>query len=458
MSFNSNRNGIHRLVPSRSTVWLPVRVAILLLALTPPAYGGYRIALVAGGTESGFAGDGGPATEALLDHPAALTYAADGTLYIADTGNNRVRTVDADGVIRTVAGNGTPGSSGDGGPAVDAELHSPQDVAVDSDGNLFIVDGSPTRVRRVDASTGVMSTFLGAGFADYAVANDSQGNIYVTLSPVFPPYGSAYVLAFSPWESFRFDPIPVANLLPYDVAAANPREVLVVLADYVHAVARQDGRILWRYDPEVYSVTGPFGIALTERRRLYLTASTFYSGASRLVMRSRGLRLSSVAGGGAGEVGEGAAADTVNLDAAAIAVDNDGVVHVVHRPSQVVALVRGPKYAGRILGTAESFPGSRFSSFSPGYTSIFVQGDNGVFRFTQPNSRGRFVFSDLPPGRYTVYARYDEEGFSCDAQNCGWSGAPNDCPRSLNDAVVEVTAGDPRHRVGLYLLDSFPCI
>src|SRR2546427_2193580 len=84
----------------------------------------------------GFAGDGGPATSALLNDPKAVAVDTAGSLYIADTGNHRIRKVASNGIITTIAGSGTIGFSGDGGPAVAAELNFPQGVAVDSAGNV----------------------------------------------------------------------------------------------------------------------------------------------------------------------------------------------------------------------------------------------------------------------------------------------------------------------------------
>jgi hypothetical protein len=104
-----------------------------------------------------------------------------------------------------------------------------------------------------------------------------------------------------------------------------------------------------------------------------------------------------------------------------------------------------------------AFPGS-LAGADGRTTGIYASGDNGVFRYTRPGSRGRFRFSDLPPGKYTVYVRFDEEGISCDAIDCGWSGSPHDCPSSLNDAVVDITESAPRQVVRLYLLPSLPCI
>ncbi|MDE0627264.1 MAG: SUMF1/EgtB/PvdO family nonheme iron enzyme [Bryobacterales bacterium] len=120
------------------------------------------ITTVAGNGSRGFGGDGGPATGAQLASPRRLTVDADGNLYIADIGNRRVRRVDAAGTITTVAGNGTRGSAGDGGPAASAQLTGPDGVAVDAVGNLYIADISDHRVRRVD-TTGTITTLAGDG-------------------------------------------------------------------------------------------------------------------------------------------------------------------------------------------------------------------------------------------------------------------------------------------------------
>jgi sugar lactone lactonase YvrE len=110
-----------------------------------------KITTVAGTGTGGFFGDGGPATRAQLLAPAGVAVDGAGTLYIADTGNHRVRQVGADGKITTVAGTGTDGFSGDGGPATRARLWAPAGVAVDSSGNVYIADERNRRVRRVGA-------------------------------------------------------------------------------------------------------------------------------------------------------------------------------------------------------------------------------------------------------------------------------------------------------------------
>jgi sugar lactone lactonase YvrE len=116
---------------------------------------------VAGNGPGGFSGDGGPATSAQLNHPDAVAVDRAGNLFIADTLNGRVRKVDTSGIITTVAGNGTDGSSGDGGPATSASL-TPSDVALDGRGNLYIADSFNNRVRKVDPG-GVIETVVGSG-------------------------------------------------------------------------------------------------------------------------------------------------------------------------------------------------------------------------------------------------------------------------------------------------------
>src|SRR5205814_6736891 len=120
------------------------------------------ISTIAGSGENGYDGDDKLATSAALNTPYAVACAPDGTIYIADTLNYRVRVIDPKtSLIRTVAGDGTGGEGdqiGDGGPATSAHLNMPSDVAVAPNGDLYIADMEHNRVRKVDARTHVMST------------------------------------------------------------------------------------------------------------------------------------------------------------------------------------------------------------------------------------------------------------------------------------------------------------
>jgi hypothetical protein len=151
------------------------------------------IGTVAGGGTTGL-GDGGAATSAQLSSPSSVALDNAGNLYIADTAQHRVRKVAPDGIITTVAGGGTAGYSGDGGPAVTAKLNSPAGVAVDASGNIFIADTSNNRVRKV-TTDGTITTVAGNGIGGYfgdggpaiysplkfprAVALDAAGNLYI---------------------------------------------------------------------------------------------------------------------------------------------------------------------------------------------------------------------------------------------------------------------------------------
>ena len=150
------------------------------------------ITTVAGNGTLGFSGDNGPAISATLNAPNGVAVDSAGNLYINDCGNYRIRKV-TNGVITTVAGNGTLGFSGDNGPATSAQLNSPSGVAVDSAGNLYIADFGNNRIRKV--SNGVIATVAGNGTQGFSgdngpatsaelsypegVAVDSAGNLYI---------------------------------------------------------------------------------------------------------------------------------------------------------------------------------------------------------------------------------------------------------------------------------------
>ena len=155
-----------------------------------------RFTIYAGSCRRGFSGDGGPANRAALSAPFGLARGPDGSLYIAEAGNHRVRRVSPAGVITTFAGTGNPdGPLGDGGLAVNASLNGPHGVAIDPSGGVLIADRYHNRIRRV-APDGRISTLAGTGssesfgdggaataagiFSPWDVAADSLGNVYIT--------------------------------------------------------------------------------------------------------------------------------------------------------------------------------------------------------------------------------------------------------------------------------------
>jgi streptogramin lyase len=127
------------------------------------------VTTVAGTGSPGWSGDGLLATAARLQLPRDVAVASNGDLFIADTGNHAIRKVSgATGLITTIAGNGAPGSSGDGGAAADARLNSPRGIAVAENGDVYVADGGNNKVRRIAAATGIITSAAGTGAAGYA--------------------------------------------------------------------------------------------------------------------------------------------------------------------------------------------------------------------------------------------------------------------------------------------------
>jgi trimeric autotransporter adhesin len=182
----------------RSLLALALKVILVLVAgVLSPSAADIPVAIiqtVAGNGISGFSGDNGAAAAASLSEPFGLAVDAVGNLYVADTSNHRVRKIDTSGTIATVAGDGTESFSGDGGPATSATLNTPIGVAVDTAGNLYIADSFNNRVRKVNAA-GVITTVAGNGdarfsgdhaaatsaslSAPFGVAVDKAGNLYI---------------------------------------------------------------------------------------------------------------------------------------------------------------------------------------------------------------------------------------------------------------------------------------
>jgi len=125
-------------------------------------------------------GDGGPAPAARLVRPTGLAWTPSGELLIADAGDHRVRRVDAEGRIHTVAGVGEPGDDGDGGPAVRAHLSGPEAVAADGRGTIYIADRGNRRIRRVDAKKDTISTWPQSGsFNPTALSVDKANCVWL---------------------------------------------------------------------------------------------------------------------------------------------------------------------------------------------------------------------------------------------------------------------------------------
>jgi len=169
-------------------------IAFIILPICIGKLEGQNITTCAGTGTGGFSGDGGPATSAMLFHPAGIAEDVSGNIYIGDNLNSRIRKINTSGTITTVGGNGTAGFSGDGGPATSAQFKNPNGVAVDLSGNLYFADYNNNRIRKISTS-GTITTVAGNGTPGFSgdgaaatlaqlnspsgVAVDASGNIYI---------------------------------------------------------------------------------------------------------------------------------------------------------------------------------------------------------------------------------------------------------------------------------------
>lgn len=204
----------------------------------------------AGTGESGYAGDGGLALQAKLRAPAGLFHDKKGNLYFADRDNHAVRKVDSGGIVTTIAGNGTAGFSGDGGPAQKASLNHPSGLALDGKGNLYISDRSNNRIRVVD-SRGVINTFAGSGADGYA--GDSGPALQANIDK---PFGLAVD---------KKDNLYIAD-------RGNNRIRKVTPSGVITSVAGDGGFFFMGDNGPAYraSVAGPTGVAVDDRGNVYI--------------------------------------------------------------------------------------------------------------------------------------------------------------------------------------------
>jgi sugar lactone lactonase YvrE len=192
------------------------------------------ISTVAGNGTNGYSGDSGAAANAELNSPLGVAVDAVGNLYISDSSNQRIRKVDTNGVITTVAGNGTNGYSGDGGAAIGARLNRPSGTVFDGFGNLYIADGFNSRIRKVDAS-GFITTVAGNGTATFAgdggaatsaslddptgAALDAAGNLYIADNV---NNRIRKVLLSAGYPAFTVNNVSVVNAGSYTIVITSP--------------------------------------------------------------------------------------------------------------------------------------------------------------------------------------------------------------------------------------------
>ena len=206
--------------------------------------------------QGGYSGDGGPAVEARLYNPFGLAVDGGGNLYIADTWNNRIRRVDPKGTITTIAGTGgRSGYSGDGGPAVEAQLGGPFGLAVDAAGNLYIADRWNDRIRRVGTS-GIITTIAGIGLGGLSRKDGPASMAVLSMPAGVAVDGSGKVYIADTWNQH--------------IRGVDTRGIITTIAGTTNIIGATQGGYNWDSGPafEVRLDT-PTGIAVDGSGKVY---------------------------------------------------------------------------------------------------------------------------------------------------------------------------------------------
>ena len=352
---------------------------------------GGTISTYAGSGNFGFSGDGGPATAAELNFPRDVALDPAGNLYIADSGNSRIRKVSPGGTISTYAGSGSRGFSGDGGPAAAAQLNNPVGMALDPAGNLYIADITNNRIRKV-TSGGTISTYAGSGSfgfsGDGGPATDAQ--LSVPVGVALDPAGNLYI---ADHDNGRIRKVTSGGTIS-TYAGSGSRGLS---GDGGPATAAQ-----------LYS---PHGVALDTAGNLYIADS------NRIRKVTPGGTISTYAGTGTGPFsGDGGPATAAQLSSpAGVALDLTGNLYIADDGNYRIRKVTPG-------GTISTYAGGGSSNFSgdggPATAAqlnvpvgVALDPAGNLYIADQGNSRIRKV---TPGGTISTYAGTDTPGFSGD--------------------------------------------
>ncbi len=300
------------------------------------------ITTIAGNGESGFAGDGGVATVARLSSPQSVAVDLTGNLYIADTFNSRIRRVElASGTITTIAGSGDYGFSGDGGQATDAALADPSGLAFDSDGNLYIADSTNHRVRFVNTSTGIITTFAGNGETGFSGDDGPAASASLYNPGGVALDGSGNLLIADTWNNV--------------VRQVSPEGIITTIA----------GNGQWGFDGDggaatLAALADPSGVAIDEAGNVFIADS--FNDRIRRVDTNTGLIATLAGSGRYGFSGDNVLAIEAALaDPGGVLVDEIGNVYIADSTNDRIRGVRGSTPTPPTEGCGTLTPGQTLS-------------------------------------------------------------------------------------------------
>jgi streptogramin lyase len=286
------------------------------------------ISTVAGTGKKGYSGDGGPATAATFNEPYAVVADRNGDLYIADRLNAAVRKVDGKaGVVTTLAGTGTKGYSGDGGPANRAQLVEPNDCCLDGKGGLLIADVGDWRVRRVDLKTGLISTFAGTGKPKGPVDRAQIGDGGTAAKAVV--VGARAVCVDGRGNAYLCEREGNA------IRKVNAEGVITTVAGTGQKGYAGDGGPAYKA-----TFNGPKGVRCDRAGNVYLVDTENH--ATRKIDVAKGV-VTTVAGGRKGGQGDGGPAEQAGLDRPhGCILDDRGVLYIADSNNHRVRRVTPP--------------------------------------------------------------------------------------------------------------------
>ncbi len=293
------------------------------------------ITTAAGNNTLGYSGDGGPATAAAFDSPAAVVLDYAGNLYISDTGNNVVRRVDGTtNLVTTIAGDGSAGYSGDGGAAAAAELNTPYGLTLDGVGNLYVSDSSNNVIRQVDASTAKITTVAGIGDPGYTGDNDFavSATLHSPYDLIFNNTGNYFLADYQNSAIRRVEANQLSNLA-----------IINTIAGDGSAGSSADGLLA---SDSLLDL--PSAITIDSAGNLYIADSGNF-----LVRKIAALGggMNTVAGSGAmGSSGDGGAATSAELkNVLGLAVDSAGNLYIADSGNNVLREVNATSQIIRTL-------------------------------------------------------------------------------------------------------------